>query len=69
MQNTVKTGGGGSLSGRLADLGCALLAIAEELDVAEQQQRPVDQERWMRGARKELAELIRGVEGPNPHRG
>jgi hypothetical protein len=28
----VKTGGGGSLSGRLADFGCALLDIAEELD-------------------------------------
>jgi hypothetical protein len=42
-----------------------LAGLAEEHD-QEVPAEPQDSTRWMRGARRELAELIREIEGPNP---
>ncbi|HET9118895.1 MAG TPA: hypothetical protein VFN72_00050 [Solirubrobacterales bacterium] len=50
---------------RLADL-------AEQIDSGsegtEEAMETMDQARWMRGARRELSELIRDVKGRNHHR-
>jgi hypothetical protein len=40
--------------------------IADLVERDEQRQADVPDEQWMRGARRELSELIREVEGPNP---
>ena len=42
------------------------LADLAEADDQEVPPEPQDEARWMRGARRELAALIREIEGPNP---
>jgi hypothetical protein len=47
----------------LIDIACQLADLAERLIVlAEPQEAPADETRWLAGAQAELAELIRSVE-------